>query len=82
MTKMTDTAAPPAPWAVSMSNAVTRPLAAVRSRAGVPNEAIPSDLYRKLVDLEIGRASEHGARWWSRRLVEVFEEAGLVRLEK
>jgi hypothetical protein len=34
------------------------------------------------VDLEIGRASEHGARWWSRRLVEVFEEAGLVRLDR
>ena len=39
-------------------------------------------LYRVLVDLEIGRASEYGARWWSRRLVEVCEEAGLVRLGK
>jgi hypothetical protein len=38
--------------------------------------------YRELVDLEIGRASEHGARWWSRRLVQVYEEAGLVRLDK
>ena len=38
--------------------------------------------YRELVDVEIGRASEHGARWWSRRLVEVSEEAGLVRLDK
>jgi hypothetical protein len=36
--------------------------------------------YRELVDLEISRASEHGARWWSRRLVELYEEAGLVRL--
>ena len=38
--------------------------------------------YRELVDLEIGRASEHGSRWWSRRLVQVYEEAGLVRLDK
>jgi hypothetical protein len=38
--------------------------------------------YRELVDLEIGRASEHGARWWSRRLVEVYEEAGLLRLDE
>ena len=38
--------------------------------------------YRERVDLEIDKASEHGARWWSRRLVEVCEEAGLVRLEK
>ena len=39
-------------------------------------------LYRELVGLEIGRASEYGARWWSRRLVDVSEEAGLVRLDK
>jgi hypothetical protein len=39
-------------------------------------------LYRERVDVEIGKASEHGARWWSRRLVEVYEEAGLVRLDK
>ena len=38
--------------------------------------------YRELVDLEIGRASEYGARWWSRRLVELYEDAGFVRLEK
>jgi hypothetical protein len=38
--------------------------------------------YRERVDLEIGKASEHGARWWSRRLVEVCQETGLVRLEK
>ncbi len=38
--------------------------------------------YRKRVDFEIGKASEYGARWWSRRLVEVCAEAGLVRLEK
>ena len=38
--------------------------------------------YRERVDIENGKASEHGARWWSRRLVEVYEEAGLVRLDK
>jgi len=38
--------------------------------------------YRELVDVEISRASEHGARWWSRRLVELYEEAGLVRLDR
>ena len=39
-------------------------------------------LYRELVGLEIGRASEYGARWWSRRLVDMSEEAGLVRLDE
>ena len=38
--------------------------------------------YREMVGVEIERASEFGARWWSRRLVEVSEEAGLVRLDK
>jgi len=37
--------------------------------------------YRELVDVEIGRESEFGARWWSRRLVELYEDAGLVRLD-
>jgi hypothetical protein len=39
-------------------------------------------LYRELVGLEIGRASEYGALCWSRRLVDMSEEAGLVRLDK
>ena len=39
-------------------------------------------LYRQLVDIEIGRASEHGARWWSRRLVDMYEESGLLRLDQ
>ena len=38
-------------------------------------------LARELVDLDIGRASEYGARWWSRRLVEMYEDAGFVRLD-
>jgi hypothetical protein len=37
--------------------------------------------YRERVDLEIGNASEHGARWWSCRLVQVCEEAGWVSLD-
>jgi hypothetical protein len=35
--------------------------------------------YRERVETEIGQGSEWGARWWSRRLVKVCEEAGLVR---
>ena len=38
--------------------------------------------YREMVEIEIRRASEHGARWWSRRLVEMCREAGLVRLDE
>jgi hypothetical protein len=38
--------------------------------------------YREQVDAEIGKASEGGARWWSRRLVQLYEDAGLVRLDK
>ena len=40
------------------------------------------DRYRDRVDVEIGNASERGARWWSRRLVQLYEDAGLVRLDK
>ena len=38
--------------------------------------------YRDQVDVEIGNASARGARWWSRRLVQLYEDAGLVRLDK
>ncbi len=38
--------------------------------------------YREQVDVEIGKASVLGARWWSRRLVQLYEDAGLVRLDK
>src|SRR5437016_1293743 len=38
--------------------------------------------YRERVDVEIGKASERGARWWSRRLVQLYEDVGLVRLDK
>ena len=37
---------------------------------------------REQVDVEIRNASERGARWWSRRLVQLYEDAGLVRLDK
>jgi hypothetical protein len=40
------------------------------------------DLYRERIDVEIGKASERGARWWSRRLVQLYEDAGLVRLDE
>ena len=76
MTKMLDMAG---------SSAVTRPLTAVpaslveRIEAGAMKGL---GLYRALAEVEIGRASEHGARWWSRRLVEVYEQAGLVHLDK
>jgi hypothetical protein len=38
--------------------------------------------YRERVDVEICKASERGARWWTRRLVQLYEDAGLVRLDK
>ena len=38
--------------------------------------------YRERVDVEIGKGSERGARWWSRRLVQLYEDAGLVRFDK
>src|SRR5260370_34179008 len=34
-------------------------------------------LFRERVDVEIGRASAHGARRWTRRLVRLYEDAGL-----
>jgi hypothetical protein len=57
------------------SSAVTRPLIVRGFFNGL-------NAYREMVDVEIGRASENGARWWSRRLVDMSEQAGLVRLEK
>jgi hypothetical protein len=38
--------------------------------------------YRERVDVEISKASERGARWWSRRLVQLYEDAGLVRFDE
>jgi hypothetical protein len=43
--------------------------------------ALMARRYRERVDVEIRKASERGARWWSRRLVQLYEDAGLVRLD-
>jgi len=60
---------------------------ATRDAALNPSDAHPLGVltarrYRERVDIEIGKASERGARWWSRRLVQLYEDAGLVRLDK
>jgi hypothetical protein len=47
-----------------------------------PFGVLTARLYRERVDVEIRKASERGARWWSRRLVQLYEDAGLVRLDK
>jgi hypothetical protein len=73
MMKALDVARRPGPCGSGCRQVVARPAAGVSKALA---------LYRKLVDLEIGRASEHGARWWTRRLVEAYEEAGLVHLDK
>lgn len=74
MTKILDMARPVAPGGGRWPNGVTRPLIVGGFLMGL-------NAYREMVDVEIGRASEYGARWWSRRLVEMYEEAGLVRLK-
>ena len=45
-------------------------------------EFLIASRYRERVDDEIRKGSERGARWWSRRLVQLYEEAGLVRFDK
>ena len=66
---------PGAPGGSERWNGVTRPLIVRGFFNGL-------NAYREMVDVEIGRASEYGARWWTRRLVDMSEQAGLVRLEK
>jgi hypothetical protein len=56
--------------------------AAVNPRDAHPLGVLTARRYRERVDVEIGKASERGARWWSRRLVQLYEDAGLVRLDK
>lgn len=56
-------------------NGITLPLIAREFLKGL-------HAYREMVDLEVRRASEGGARWWSRRLVEMSEEAGLVHFDE
>lgn len=63
------------PSGMDNSNAVTIPLIAGGFFKGL-------HAYREMVELEVRRASEWGARWWGRRLVEMCEEAGLLRLDE
>lgn len=72
--KVPDMARPDAPCGGQRRNAATRPLIVGGFLKGL-------NAYREMVDVEIGRSSDQGARWWSRRLVEMSEEAGLLRLD-
>jgi hypothetical protein len=56
--------------------------AAWRRNDAPPLGALTARRYRERVDVEICKASERGRRWWSRRLVQLYEDAGLVRLDK
>ena len=76
MTKMLDMARPSGPSGSRSPHVVTRPV-----ELNVV-EFLKARRYRERVDEEIGKASERGARWWSRRLVQLYEAAGLVRLDK
>jgi len=77
MTKMTGIARPSSP---SLRGAASD-AASSRSDAH-PLGVSTARHYRERVDVEIRKASERGARWWSRRLVQLYEDAGLVRLDK
>jgi len=81
MTKLLGRAHPhtPGPCSGWCPDAVAHALTDKMKEAGLLKA---SDLYRWQVDVEIGKASERGARWWSRRLVQLYEDAGLVRLDK
>jgi hypothetical protein len=95
MTKMLEMARPPSPRGVRYPDVVARPGSGVPDSAGFRREMrdthpiemnavefLTARRYRERVDEEIGKGSERGARWWSRRLVQLYEEAGLVRLDK
>jgi len=75
MTKVPEKAGHGVPSGSDIGNAATIPLIAGGFFRGL-------HAYREMVELEVRRASEGGARWWSRRLVEMCEEAGLLRLEE
>ena len=94
MPKMLEMTCNAGPCGGRYTDGVTRPITAVATPDATLNRSDATllelfeagvlkalGLYRKLIDVEIGRASEHGARWWSRRLVEMYEEAGFVHLE-
>jgi hypothetical protein len=81
MTKVTDVARPSSP-------SLTRGVSDAASDASLswrdehPLGVLTARRYRERVDVEISNASERGARWWSRRLVQFYENAGLVSLDK
>ena len=80
MVKMIDIARPSSP---SLTRGVSAASDAAWSRSDAPTLGIlVARRYRERVDVEIGKASARGARWWSRRLVQLYEDAGLVRLDK
>lgn len=56
--------------------------AALSWRDEHPLGVLTARRYRERVDVEICEASERGARWWTRRLVQFYESAGLVRLDR
>ena len=70
---------PPGPCSGWCPDAVAHALADKMNEAGFLKA---SGLYRAQVDVEIGKASARGARWWSRRLIRLYEDARLVRLDK
>jgi hypothetical protein len=97
MTKMLDMARPSSPSLGRCPQVVARPGTDVCDSAGFrrrvsdaalsrsdahPLGILTTRRYRERVDVEIRKASERGARWWSRRLVQLYEDAGLVRLDK
>ena len=81
MMKMIDVARPSSPsLRRGMSDAASD--AALAGSDVHPFGVLAARRYRERVDVEICKASERGARWWSRRLVQLYEDAGLVRLDK
>jgi hypothetical protein len=81
MTKMIDIVRPSSPSLRRGLSDAASDAALSRSDAH-PLGVLTARRYRERVDIEIRKASEGGARWWSRRLVQLHEDAGLVRLDK
>jgi hypothetical protein len=77
--KMIDTARPSSP---SLRRGVSDESDALSRSDANSLGVLMARRYRERVDVEIRKASERGARWWSRRLVQLYEDAGLVRLDK
>jgi hypothetical protein len=73
--KMLEMARTADPCGACCSHGAARSVADVRFQESLAR-------YRERVEIEIAQGSERGARWWSRRLVKVCEEAGLVRPDR